>query len=135
MGVTMVTGLVHIGVWTYDLERLRSFYVEVLGGESGPRYENPRTGFRSYFVSFGDGARLELMQRPADVARHRSNDATHLGLSHVALALGSREAVDAAVGRLESLGAPILGRPRVTGDGYYEAVVADPDGNLIELVA
>jgi lactoylglutathione lyase len=135
IGVAMATSIVHIGIWTHDLERLRSFYVDVLGGESGPRYENARTGFRSYFISFGSGARLELMQRPSNREPHRDDDATHLGFAHVALALGSREAVEASVARLESRGTPILGRPRLTGDGYYEAVVADPDGNRIELVA
>jgi catechol 2,3-dioxygenase-like lactoylglutathione lyase family enzyme len=122
----------HIGLWAADLERLRAFYVDVLGGVSGPRYENPRTGFRSYFVSFGEGARLELMAR-ADRTAPLPEGAR--GLAHVALALGSREAVDEAVARLRSLGVPVVGEPRTTGDGYYEAVIDDPEGNLIELVA
>jgi len=124
----------HVAVWTRDLERLREFYVSVLGGRCGPLYENARTGFRSYFISFGGEARLELMSRRADAPEHESLEDRRLGFAHVAFRLGSREAVDAFVIRLEERGVAILGRPRVTGDGYYEAVVADPEGNRIELV-
>jgi len=124
----------HVAVWTRDLERLRGFYVGVLGGQSGPLYENPRTGFRSYFISFDGGARLELMSRRADQPEHHRPEGRFLGFAHVALRLGSREAVDAMAAELESRGVALLGRPRVTGDGYYEAVLADPEGNRIELV-
>jgi lactoylglutathione lyase len=124
----------HIAIWTRDLERVREFYVSVLGGQSGPLYENARTGLRSYFISFDGEARLELMSRRADVPEHECSEDRRLGFAHVALQLGSREAVDAFVAQLELRGVPVLGRPRVTGDGYYEAVVADPEGNRIELV-
>ena len=108
--------------------------MQLLDGRSGALYENPRTGFRSYFVSFDEGARLELMSRPADEPECRAPEDRSLGYAHVALRLGGREAVDAVVARLEAQGIAILGRPRVTGDGYYEAVIADPEGNRIELV-
>jgi lactoylglutathione lyase len=108
--------------------------VQLLGGRSGALYENPRTGFRSYFVSFDDGARLELMSRPAHEPEQRAPEDHSLGYAHVALGLGGRERVDAVVARLEAEGVAILGRPRVTGDGSYEAVIADPEGNRIELV-
>ena len=108
--------------------------MQLLDGRSGELYENPRTGFRSYFVSFDEGARLELMSRPAHEPERRAPEDHSLGYAHVALRLGGREAVDAVVGRLEAQGVAILGRPRVTGDGYYEAVIADPEGNRIELV-
>ena len=109
---------------------MRAFYCEVLGGVGGELYENPATGFQSYFVSFGPGARLELMSSPglrpspADVAP---------GYAHVAFALGSRAAVDTVVAGLRRRGVPVASGPRVTGDGYYEAVVLDPEGNRIEL--
>jgi lactoylglutathione lyase len=125
--------IAHVALWTQDLERLRCFYVELLGGSSGTRYENPETGFSSYFVAFGDGVRLEIMSRP-DVGAHKER-APRAGYAHLAFGLGSPAAVDAAVARLLSKGVPVLGKPRTTGDGYYEAVVADPDGNPVELVA
>jgi lactoylglutathione lyase len=123
----------HVALWVRDLEGMRDFYVASLDGESGARYENPRTGFRSYFISFGGGARLELMSRAAE-AKGTPPESRDIGYAHVAFRLGSREAVDGAVARLESQGVPILGRPRVTGDGYYEAVIADPEGNRVELM-
>jgi lactoylglutathione lyase len=121
----------HVGVWVEDLERMREFYVSVLGGTSGPLYENPRTGFRSYFVTFGD-CRIELMWQ---AARQGRPERAGLGFAHVALSAGSRAAVDACVAALREAGAAVVGEPRVTGDGYYEAVVEDPEGNRLEVVA
>jgi lactoylglutathione lyase len=124
----------HVAVWARDLERLRDFYVHALGGRSGPLYENPRTGFRSYFVAFDGDARIELMSR-GDVASARTAADAAPGLAHVAFRVGSRGAVDAAVARLEAAGVVLISRPRTTGDGYYEAVIEDPEGNRLEIVA
>ena len=121
----------HVAIWTDDLERLRTFYERYFGGVAGERYENASTGFRSYFLEL-DGARLELMQMPAVVDR-ASGDPQRLGLAHIAFALGSEQAVDELTERLRSDGYAILDGPRRTGDGYYESVVADPDGNRVEL--
>jgi lactoylglutathione lyase len=122
----------HVAIWTDDLERLRAFYERYLGGVAGERYENASTGFRSYFLDLGGGARLELMQMPA-VAERVAGDPQLLGLAHIAFALGSEHAVDELTDRLRSDGHLILDGPRHTGDGYYESVVADPDGNRVEL--
>jgi lactoylglutathione lyase len=122
----------HVAIWTDDLEGLRAFYERYLGGIAGERYENASTGFHSYFLDLGGGARLELMQMPA-VAERVAGDSQLLGLAHVAFALGSEHAVDELTDRLRSDGYPILDGPRRTGDGYYESVVADPDGNRVEL--
>lgn len=108
------------------------FYTELLGGTSGARYENPATGFTSYFISFGTGARLELMSKPG---LSPGSATLGTGYAHVALALGSRAAVDAAVVDLRERGVTIESGARLTGDGYYEAVVLDPEGNRIELTA
>jgi lactoylglutathione lyase len=128
-----VVGIRHVAVWVDDLERVRAFYEEALGGRSGPAYHNPRSGFRSYFIAFGEGARLELMSR-ADVGPADRGKVT-TGYAHVALSVGSEAAVDAMVLDLEARGTPIETRPRRTGDGYYEAVVLDPEGNRIEITA
>ena len=122
----------HVAVWVRELEPMRSFYTEALGGVSGDLYDNPATGFRSYFVSFGEGARLELMHRPAALPSPPDGAA---GFAHIALALGSRDAVDAAVAALRRRAVPIESEPRVTGDGYYEAVILDPERNWVELTA
>jgi lactoylglutathione lyase len=121
----------HVALWVRDLERARAFYVERLGGRSGPLYQNPRSGLRSYFVWFGEGARIELMSRD-DVGPAPGGE-TPAGYAHVALSVGSRSAVDALVVALERAGFAVAGRPRTTGDGYYEAGVLDPEGNRIEI--
>jgi lactoylglutathione lyase len=120
----------HVAVWVRDLDRMRAFYTEALGGAAGDLYENPATGFKSYFVSLGDGARLELMFVPG-LSLSPAEPAA--GLAHVALALGSRDAVDVAVAALRRRGVPIESEPRATGDGYYEAVILDPERNRVEL--
>jgi lactoylglutathione lyase len=122
----------HVAIWTDNLEGLRAFYERYLGGVAGERYENASTGFHSYFLDLGGDARLELMQMPA-VAERVAGDPQLLGLAHIAFALGSEHAVDELTDRLRSDGHLILDGPRHTGDGYYESVVADPDGNRVEL--
>jgi lactoylglutathione lyase len=123
----------HVAIWTPDIETLRAFYVEQLGASAGPRYHNPRTGFNSYMVSFRKGARVELMSRP-DVDGWLPADA-RFGYAHLALSLGGPAAFDEAIAALAERGVVVVSAPRLTGDGYYEAVIQDPDGNLIELIA
>jgi lactoylglutathione lyase len=120
----------HMAVWSLDIEVLREFYERWFGAASGPRYENPSKGFASYFLSFEAGPRLELMQR-GDVTGTAGPNL--LGYAHLAIALGSEEAVDRQTAALRAAGVPVVDGPRRTGDGYYESVVEDPDGNRIEL--
>lgn len=121
----------HVGLWVSDLERMRNFYVGALGGTSGPLYENPRTGFRSYFVTFTD-CRLELMWQPGCDRGQR--DGLDRGYVHVAMSAGTRSGVDVCIAELRQGGVAVVSEPRVTGDGYYEAVIEDPEGNRIEIV-
>ena len=119
----------HVAIWVRDLETMRVFYTEIFGGISGNLYTNTATGFTSYFVSLGNGPRLELMHRPG----LDPSPTITAGYAHIALALGSRPAVDDAVEELRRRGVVVESEPRVTGDGYYEAVVLDPERNRIEL--
>jgi len=125
----------HVAIWTHDIERLCAFYVDYFQAEAGPLYVNPTTGFRSYFLSFEEGARLELMQMPGIPASRDDAEAQATGYIHLALTADDLGQVDALTGRLEAAGYRILGAPRWTGDGYYESVILDPDGNRVEIVA
>lgn len=120
----------HMALWCRDIERTRAFYETWFGAQANTRYENARKGFSSYFMRFGEGARIELMQRTDVVAMP---EPTPLGYAHFALSLGSETAVDTLTARMREAGVVIADGPRRTGDGYYESVVLDPDGNRIEL--
>ena len=121
----------HVAIWTKDLERLRTFYESHFGAIVGPRYVNTAKQFESYFLRFESGARLEIMQTGSLESAPMERQCC--GYAHIAFALGSRERVCEATARLAAAGCPILDGPRVTGDGYFESVVLDPDGNRIEL--
>ena len=111
-----------------------SVYCTYFSARAGPKYTNPKTQFESYFLSFTEGARLELMQAP-NVEARQPNEARPAGYAHLAFSVGSQAGVDELTARLEADGYPIPGRPRWTGDGYYESVVLDPDGNRVEITA
>ena len=120
----------HAALYVRDLEGARDFFARWLGGTAGPLYHNRATGFRSYFLTFGDGARLEVMTRPG---LGEGGAAPCAGWAHLAFSLGSREEVDRLTRALEGAGYPVLSGPRVTGDGYYESCVAGPEGAVLEL--
>ncbi|PRY83585.1 VOC family protein [Alkalibacterium olivapovliticus] len=121
----------HIGLWTRDLEKMKDFYEKYFDVRSGERYHNSSKKFTSYFLTFESGSRLELMKRE-DISRPNSES---FGYAHLALAAGSQSQVDDLVSRLTNDGFELLNGPRTTGDGYYEAVIKDPEGNLIEVMA
>jgi lactoylglutathione lyase len=124
--------LEHVGLWVRDLDGVAAFYEKYFAARVGPRYQNPRKGFESRFLEFSGSARLEIMRRNDVPARAMDEQ---LGLAHVALTVGDEAAVDALAARLAADGhAPIDG-PRRTGDGYYECVVRDPEGNRVEIAA
>ena len=98
----------------------------------GELYHNPRTGLRTYFLTFDGGARVELMQKPGALP---GGPELREGWAHLSFSLGSREAVDATTERLRAAGCAVESGPRVTGDGYYESCLLDPEGNRVELMA
>ena len=123
----------HIAFWTNNLENMRDFYQTYFRMQCGEKYENVKRGFQSYFLSFDSGARIELMHRP-DISDTDSAKGLSNGLAHIAISVGSIEAVNQLTERLRSDGYPIIGEPRTTGDGYYESVILDPEGNFVEIV-
>lgn len=122
----------HLAIWVKDLELMKQFYLDFFELSSNELYHNPKKNFSSYFLSFEHGARIELMHRP-DIAAFIENAGDKPGLAHFAISVGGREEVDALTERIRKSGYPVVGEPRTTGDGYYESVIADPEGNLIEI--
>ncbi|MFZ9980876.1 MAG: VOC family protein [Cyclobacteriaceae bacterium] len=123
----------HVAVWTSRPEILRDFYCRFFRGVSNDRYHNPSKDFSSYFISFGHGARLEIMSRP-DIPDNLNNpDNQYKGLIHFAFEVETMEEVDRLAYKFTEAGFPLLSGPRKTGDGYYEFEIFDPDRNRVEV--
>lgn len=123
----------HIAIYTNDLERLKDFYEKYFSAISNNKYHNQKTGLETYFLSFENGARLEIMTRPN--LNINESISPFCGFIHLAFSLGNKETVDSLTNKLVKDGYTLLSGPRTTGDGYYESCILDPDGNQIELVA
>lgn len=121
----------HIAMYVNNLETARDFFVKYLGGVSNDGYHNKTTGFSSYFVSFDDGARLEIMKKPQMVDPEKPLNRT--GYVHLAFSVGSKEKVDELTEQFRRDGFEVISGPRTTGDGYYESCIIAIEGNQIEL--
>jgi lactoylglutathione lyase len=121
----------HVAIWTTNLERLVNFYQTFFGASAGPKYVNERKQFESYFLSFSSGARIEIMSTP--YATNPESSQRQSGYAHIAISTGSRERVESITHQIAQAGYQVISGPRTTGDGYYESVVLDPDGNRVEI--
>ena len=121
----------HIAMYVNNLEEARDFFVNYFGGKSNDGYHNPNTDFRSFFITFDDGARLEIMKKP--VMDELDKLLNRTGYIHLAFSVGSKEAVDELTARLKSDGYEVVSGPRTTGDGYYESCIVGIEGNQIEI--
>lgn len=121
----------HLAIWTEDLEVLKEFYTKYFKAKSNELYHNKKKGFKSYFLSFDKGARLEIMKRDDILKQDRNHE--YMGYCHMAMSVGSKEEVIGLTDLLRIDGFEVVGEPRHTGDGYFESVVLDPDGNRIEI--
>ena len=121
----------HIALYVNDLESARDFFIKYFGAVSNDGYHNAKTGFRSYFLRFEDGARLEIMNKPG-ISGQASPD-ERMGYTHIAFSLGSKGNVDSLTARLKADGFPVVSGPRTTGDGYYESCVLSIENSRIEL--
>ena len=125
----------HIAIWTYNLEGLRNFYMRYFDASSGEVYYNHTREFRSYMLHFDGDCSLEIMEMP-NVSKSRNDPMKQFtGITHFAIKAGSKPDVDRLTDIIREDGFKVVGEPRTTGDGYYESVVLDPDGNRVEIVA
>ena len=125
----------HLALWCRDLEKMKAFYETYFGAQSNEKYINSKKKFASYFLSFDQGPRLELMQMNGIPASQNDVYDQFLGLVHFAVSVGSEANVNQLTERLRTDGFEVVGEPRWTGDGYYESVVFDPEQNRIEITA
>src|SRR5580765_4252175 len=116
----------HVAMWTRDLQRCKRFYTSYFGATAGPHYLNAPKGFESCFLSFTDGARLEVMTTASLPLAELAPGDQRLGLTHLAISVGSEQRVDELTSRLRNDGIAVVDGPRRTGDGYYESVIIDP---------
>ncbi|UWP59472.1 VOC family protein [Ruminococcus gauvreauii] len=121
----------HAALYVKDLERAKLFFETYFQGESGSRYHNAKTGFTSYFLSFGDGARLEIMHNP-EISEHDGKK-QQTGYDHIAFSVGSEKNVDRLTKQLRKDGFTVISGPRTTGDGYYESCILEEEGTRIEI--
>ncbi len=121
----------HVALYVNNLENARDFFVKYLDAKSNEGYHNPNTNFSSYFLSFDEGARIEIMNKP-DVPDLPKNPA-RTGYAHIAFSVGSKEKVDELTAKLRADGYEVLSGPRVTGDGYYESCIVAVEQNQIEI--
>lgn len=121
----------HIAMYVNDLEKTRDFFMKYFKAISNEGYHNKMTGFRSYFLSFDSGARLEIMNKPTIVDDEKQ--LTRTGYIHIAFSLGSKDAVDELTAEMKKDGYEVISGPRTTGDGYYESCIVGIEGNQIEI--
>ena len=121
----------HVAMYVNDLEAARDFFVTYLGGKSNDGYHNRNTDFRSYFISFADGARLELMNKPGLDDLEKTLNRT--GYAHIAFSVGSKERVDTLTAEMKAAEYQVVSGPRTTGDGYYESCIVAIEDNQIEI--
>ncbi len=132
--VSTMIRLDHVAMYVHDLEGMKTFFIRYFSASSNAMYVNPRTGLRSYFLTFPDGGRLEIMNRP-EVSSVQGQDLFRGGYTHVAFSVGGKERVDELTQQLKADGYTVLSGPRTTGDGYYESSILGPEGNLIEIIS
>ena len=121
----------HIAMYVKDLEKTKEFFIKYFNATSNEGYHNKNTDFRSYFLTFNDGARLEIMNKPQMADDEKAINRT--GFIHIAFSLGSKESVDVLTEKMKNDGYNVISGPRTTGDGYYESCIVGIEGNQIEI--
>ena len=123
----------HLAIWVHDLEKVKEFYIKYFEMKCGEKYTNIKKNFSSCFLSFeGASTRIEIMSQP-DITDLSGKHSVFFGLTHFSISVGSKMKVDQLTEKLRFDGYKIIGEPRTTGDGYYESVIEDCEGNWVEI--
>lgn len=121
----------HVAMYVNDLQKVKIFFEQYFDAKSNTEYHNQNTGFKSYFLTFDDGTRLEIMKKPQMEDREKTLART--GYIHIAFSVGNKEKVNALTAKLKLDGYDVISGPRTTGDGYYESCIVGIEGNQIEI--
>lgn len=121
----------HIAMYVLDIEKMKEFYIRYFNAQSGNKYHNKNSGLKTYFLSFENNCRLELMTM--DNIIYKDNMQNYLGYTHIALSVGSKRNVDIITAKIKKSGYKVISEPRNTGDEYYESCILDPENNRIEI--
>ena len=121
----------HIAIYTHKLDNMKDFFVKYFSGTAREKYHNTKSGFMSYFISFEDNTRIEIMTRPE--LNLSIKDKKGLGYHHLSFSAGGRDKVDELTSELSNDGYNVISGPRTTGDGYYESQISIIEGNIIEI--
>ena len=125
--------IIHIAIWTKDLEKMKDFYVKYFSCKSSKKYTNNKNSFESYFLDFNGETKIELMKKPTIVERDNDYTEQFIGIIHFAVSVGSHKSVCELTDKLRKDGYKVISEPRKTGDGYFESCILDPEGNIIEI--
>lgn len=123
----------HAALWVRDLPASKDFYVRWFGAKAGTDYHNPMKGFTSSFLTWDKGGALELMHSLGGTDETDKRPVGSPGWAHLALGVQSEERVRTLTEEMRATGVKIVSEPRWTGDGYFESVVLDPEGNRVEI--
>lgn len=121
----------HLAMYVLDLENTKDFFVRYFGAKSNELYHNRELDFKSYFLSFDSGTKLEIMTRPG--LNNGTKNPIRCGYIHLAISVGSKEKVNDLTDLLRNDGYTVISSPRTTGDGCYESCILGPENNLIEI--
>ena len=120
-----------VAMYVNDLIGARDFFMKYFKAKSNDGYHNKNTNFKSYFLTFDNGSRLEIMNKPE--MNDNEKTLTQTGFIHIAFSVGSKEKVDELTVKLKKDGYNVISGPRTTGDGYYESCIIGFEGNQIEI--
>lgn len=123
-----ITGIGHIALKVYDLDRSLAFYRDKLGFPEMLRIDRPEGGLWLVYLRITGEQFIEIFP---GAENERSPGWNGNAISHVCLTVDD---LDAVVDRVTAAGIPLLIEKKTAADGNRQAWIEDPDGNRIEFM-